>query len=63
MKAGFVGATSAINEMQQILLDEMKGDQQLGVLKDIRDVQRQTLEMQKKGMAMGVDEKPAVIGE
>lgn len=63
MRAGFVGLDSAVKEMQQILLDEMKGDQQLGVLKDIRDVQKETLEVQKKGMAMGVEEKPAIIGE
>jgi hypothetical protein len=63
MRAGFVGLDSAVKDMQQILLDEMKGDQQLGVLKDIRDVQRQTLEAQRQGLAMGVEEKPAIIGE
>lgn len=61
MRAGFVGLDQAATDMQQILLDEMKGDQQLGVLKDIRDVQKETLEMQKKGLAMGEGESKAPV--
>lgn len=62
MRAGFFGLDAAVKDMQQILLDEMKGDQQLGVLKDIRDVQKETLEIQKKGLAMGTGEQLAVMG-
>lgn len=61
MRAGFVGLDQAATDMQQILLDEMKGDQQLGVLQDIRDVQKETLELQKKGLAMGEGESKAPV--
>lgn len=61
MRAGFLALEQATKEMQQILLDESRGDQQLGVMQDLLGVQKEALELAKKG-AGGVSEGAAAAG-
>lgn len=61
MRAGFLALEQATKDMQQILLDESRGDQTLGVMQDLLGVQKEALEFAKKG-AGGVGEGAAAAG-